>query len=162
IGLAMFLALRPKVSGLPGALALLATIVGMTVVSVLAKENGIILPALCCAAEYFLFREHQAWIPIKPRAWRAILIIGMLSPLMVLVAYVLLRPESLAASLAIRDFTIGERLLSQLRAVASYQLHLLVPYSGGIGLYHDDFKASTGLLAPPSTLLSGLALAGGI
>ncbi|MGR8919470.1 MAG: hypothetical protein ACU85V_07615, partial [Gammaproteobacteria bacterium] len=62
-----------------------------------------------------------------------------------------------------RDFTLGERLMSQPRALLDYLLGLLWPSEARLGFFHDDFRASRGWLEPPGTLLAavlwGLALA---
>jgi protein O-mannosyl-transferase len=55
---------------------------------------------------------------------------------------------------ATRPFTLGERLLTQLRVVAGYIDWTLLPRLSALGLYHDDIVVSKGLLKPVSTLLS--------
>lgn len=62
----------------------------------------------------------------------------------------LLRPETWAA----RNFTMGTRLLSEARIVVDYIAWTLLPTPSSLSFYHDDFRISTGLLAPWSTLAS--------
>lgn len=57
-----------------------------------------------------------------------------------------------------RLFTLGERLLSQPRALMDYIGALLLPRGLSLGVYTDDFAISHGLLDPPSTLLAIFAL----
>jgi tetratricopeptide (TPR) repeat protein len=53
-----------------------------------------------------------------------------------------------------RPFTLGERLLTQARVVSSYLVHIFVPRLRDLGIFHDDYLISRGLLTPPSTLMS--------
>jgi protein O-mannosyl-transferase len=72
-----------------------------------------------------------------------------------------LLPRLLAASAwAHRDFTLGERLLTQARVVVDYLRWTLFPSLRELSLYHDDYVVSRGWLSPPSTLWSALLLAG--
>ena len=61
-------------------------------------------------------------------------------------------------SYAGRDFTLGERLLTETRVVWDYIRWTLFPRLPDLGLYHDDIPLSSGLLTPPTTLLSILGL----
>jgi len=62
----------------------------------------------------------------------------------------LLKPQAWAT----RDFTLGTRLLSETRIVVDYIRWTLLPTPDALSFYHDDFRISTGLLAPWSTLAS--------
>lgn len=57
-----------------------------------------------------------------------------------------------------RDFTLGERLLTETRVVWLYIRWTLFPRLQDLGLYHDDIPLSTGLLTPATTLISILGL----
>ncbi|MGH8283931.1 MAG: hypothetical protein ACRESE_08820 [Gammaproteobacteria bacterium] len=57
-----------------------------------------------------------------------------------------------------RDFTLGERLLTETRVLWDYIRWTLFPRLPDLGLYHDDIPLSTGLLTPVTTLLSILGL----
>ena len=57
-----------------------------------------------------------------------------------------------------RDFTLYERLLSQLRILPMYLGQMLLPLPGTLSFYYDDFIKSTGLLSPITTLLGGIFL----
>jgi hypothetical protein len=62
----------------------------------------------------------------------------------------LLRPGSWAT----RDFSLGTRLLSEARIVVDYIGWTLLPTPDALSFYHDDFRISTGLFAPITTLTS--------
>ncbi|HKT31706.1 MAG TPA: hypothetical protein VJS89_04335 [Gammaproteobacteria bacterium] len=66
--------------------------------------------------------------------------------------------HGLAFSYASRDYTLGERLLTESRVVWDYIRWTLFPRLPDLGLYHDDIALSTGLMAPVTTLLSILGL----
>ncbi|HYQ72268.1 MAG TPA: hypothetical protein VET88_10110, partial [Gammaproteobacteria bacterium] len=59
-----------------------------------------------------------------------------------------------------RDFNLQERLLTQGRVLVFYLQMIVMPSIQALGLYHDDIPISHGLLDPPATLYSLLALAG--
>jgi tetratricopeptide (TPR) repeat protein len=68
----------------------------------------------------------------------------------------------LAEGYAGREFTLGERLLSQPRALLDYAWLALVPQRDGLGVFHDDFATSHGPFEPwttlPALVVLGLAL----
>jgi hypothetical protein len=121
-----------------------------------SKQNAAVAPALCLVLEL-------AYFTVQPRPKRALhvffgLFLGL--PLLAGLGLLLIAPERLLDGYAAWDFTLGQRLLTQPRALMDYLGTLLLPYSPRMGLYTDDFAVSTGLLSPPTTLLAILALAG--
>ena len=65
-----------------------------------------------------------------------------------------LRPEAYAA----RDFTLGQRLLTQLSVLAMYLQQILLPIPNSLLFNYDAIPISQGLLNPPSTLRGFLLL----
>ncbi|HET7562429.1 MAG TPA: hypothetical protein VFJ87_08635 [Rhodanobacteraceae bacterium] len=61
--------------------------------------------------------------------------------------------------LAMRDFTLGQRLLTEPRVLVDYLHWTIAPNPMVLSLYHDEIKISTGLLSPWTTLGSMLLLA---
>jgi len=57
-------------------------------------------------------------------------------------------------SFEFRDFTLGERLLTQGVVVIDYLRQVVSPQLSGLGIFHDDYPVSKGLLEPVSTLIS--------
>ncbi|EIL91042.1 hypothetical protein [Rhodanobacter spathiphylli] len=87
--------------------------------------------------------------------WRVItlFLLVLALPLVIGLAWLLpdlLKPEAWAT----RDFTLGTRLLSEARIVTDYISWTLLPTPDALSFYHDDFRISTGLLAPWTTLAS--------
>jgi hypothetical protein len=66
-----------------------------------------------------------------------------------------LRPGALAG----RDFTLGQRLLTEPRVLVDYLHWTIAPNPMVLSLYHDEIQISTGLLSPWTTLGSMLLLA---
>jgi hypothetical protein len=58
-----------------------------------------------------------------------------------------------------REFTLGERVLSEARVMFLYLRLLLVPTPDAFALFHDDLALSRGWLQPPTTVLAVVGLA---
>jgi hypothetical protein len=56
-----------------------------------------------------------------------------------------------------RSFTLGQRLLTELRVLWDYVASIVLPSGPRLGLVHDDYVASTGLSTPASTWIAALA-----
>ncbi len=119
----------------------------------LSKENGaLLLPLLLLVEIYFFgFRTPR---PAARRILAGLFVVLLGIPAGVLLVKLTLHPALLLGGYASRDFTLEERLLTEGRVLFSYVRALIVPDSTTLGLYHDDYRKSTGLLSPPSTLLA--------
>ncbi len=144
-------------SGLAG----MAAGVGLfTPLAFLAKENGALLPLLALVAEATVLRG----LPVPQQArtafrWLRAALLGL--PNLAIAAYFALTWDQVLAGYDRRTFSLGERLLTEPRALWSYVRELLLPRIQTGGLYQDDYPASTGPLSPWTTLpaLLGLLLA---
>jgi hypothetical protein len=97
----------------------------------------------------------------KPRDWRitSLFLLVLVLPMAAGLAWLL--PNLLnPATWASRNFTFGTRLLSEARIVTDYVSWTLLPTPDALSFYHDNFRISTGLLAPWTTLASIAFLAG--
>lgn len=128
----------------------------VTVAAVLSKENGALVPLLCGVIELGYF-QASAQKP-RPRLVHAFFALFLLIPGLVVSAWYALHPERLLQPYLSRTFTLGERLLSEPRALMDYMGTLLLPRGPSMGLYTDDFAVSRGLLDPPSTLFAIIGL----
>jgi len=138
-----------------------ASITVPTALGLLAKETAVMLPLYALLVEWTLFSfgrlthaPHDAASPQRtdPRVIGLFLLVLAL-PMVAGLAWLLpglLKPEAWAT----RDFTMGTRLLSETRIVVDYIAWTLLPTPGALSFYHDDFRISTGLLSPRSTLAS--------
>lgn len=128
-------------------------------VALASKESGGLILPLALAIDYTLFSAEG---PAAAR-WRTVRRWTMHAPLaLAVLALGTLGAGWLADGFAGREFTLSERLLSQPRALLDYAVLALVPLREGLGVFHDDFAVSRGLLEPwttgPAILLFGLAL----
>ena len=130
------------------------------VLAVLSKENGILLPLFIAVIETTI-ASGSAQNSARPRrAWRAVFI---WLPIALLATYILRGVLfSDGGLLPRRNFTMGERLLTEARVLIDYLRLTVLPNLNGSGLFHDDYVPSKGLLTPVSTLFSVIVLTAGL
>ena len=128
---------------------------GAWILALGTKQTAATLPIIILLYEWYFFRDlDRGWA--KRQAW---LLAAALAALLLL-ALVYLGGNPLASLLADyggRDFTIGERVLTQFRVLVHYLSLLIYPHPSRLSLVHE-FSVSTSLLDPGTTLLSLLAL----
>jgi len=120
--------------------------------AIFSKENGALLPLLALMVELYFFKLPT--IRWQRRFIKSLFTITVLLPALLLLLYILVKPEFVTNAYLSRDFTLKERLFSEARILVIYLRSLLIPDSTSLGILHDDFEQSTGLLTPVSTLLS--------
>lgn len=140
-----------------------ASITIPTAIGILAKETAVMLPLYALLIEWTLFhfrrsqaisapaRENGAINRQRDPRIASLFVLAFVLPMILGLAWLLpgiLKPETWAT----RDFTLGTRLLSEARIVVDYIAWTLLPTPAALSFYHDDFRISTGLLAPWSTL----------
>lgn len=125
----------------------------------LSKETGILLPiyVLVLEAVFYRFSAHDRLV--RPFKW--FWLGAFVAPMAVAAVVILLgRIDSLVLQgYQTRDFTLGERLLTETRALWFYLRQILVPDISQMGTYHDDFAVSRGLFDPVTTFVSVVGLA---
>ena len=126
-----------------------------TVLAILAKESGVLLPLYALVIEGVLLHDRERGAPRLWRLWSAVFL--ALPPLLMLL-YFMRRWENLVAGFQFRTFDMGQRLLTETRVVTDYIAQILLPRTREMGLFHDDFVISRGVLDPPSTLAALLFL----
>ncbi|MDA3912617.1 hypothetical protein, partial [Oleiagrimonas sp.] len=125
--------------------------------SFLCKENGILLPLFALVLDATLLRTNVRHLPSKLLWLRRFLI----WPVTLFVFGFLLWSIPVQwGHPGIRDFTVGERLLTEPRILFNYLGKIFLPHFGIYGLYHDGYTVSHGLLSPWTTLPALLALLG--
>ncbi len=132
---------------------------GCTVLAGLSKANGFLAPLLVGLAHLWFLRptNREAGTSMDRAA-----LVCLALPSALLVAYLTKHGWDIWSRpyLPGRDWTIAERLLSQPRALLDYLWHLVLPRSGGGGLFVEGFAVSRGWLTPATTLPAILALSG--
>lgn len=127
-----------------------------TLAAMACKENGALAPLLCAVVELGYFRPNNG--EHRPTTVKAFFAAFLVIPGTFLAAMLALRPQFLLGGYEGRLFTLGERLLSEPRALFDYIGILLLPRGPSLGLYTDDFPISHGLFDPPSTMWAILGL----
>lgn len=121
-----------------------------------SKEIAVTLPFFIVLYEWYFFRDlDTAWLRKK-----AFCLVGAVVFLAVLGLYYLGGDpfEVIKSAYVRRDFTIGQRVLTEFRVVWLYVSLLLLPYPGRLNLDHD-FPLSYTLINPATTVLSLLGIA---
>ncbi|WP_207780879.1 tetratricopeptide repeat protein [Cognatiluteimonas telluris] len=132
---------------------MLGGIVLGTILAVLCKANGALLPLLALTLEATVYRERTG-SPLARRLRWLLLVL----PALALFGYVLSRLGQWSQPLAMRPWTIGERVLTEPRVLLDYLRVLIVPHVLSTGVYNDGYPWSTGLLRPWTTLPAMLAI----
>lgn len=128
-----------------------------TAIGVLAKETAVMLPLYALLIEWALFRFDTTNNTALDRRIIVLFVLVLALPMIVGLAWLL--PHVLnPATWATRDFTLGTRLLSEARIVVGYIAATLLPTPEALSFYHDNFRISTGFLAPWTTLASIITL----
>ncbi|HCI12760.1 MAG: hypothetical protein A2063_05675 [Gallionellales bacterium GWA2_60_142] len=160
-GLVLYLYGREKLQGgnRSGFIAISTAIFLFTPLAALSKENGALLPLFILVIEATLLRWNAS-----DQSSRRILVamVGLSAAIPVLAGliYVLNNPELILAGYSWRDFSLSERLMTEVRVLWFYMHMIVLPSMSEMGLHHDDFLISRSLLAPWTTLpaIAGLLL----
>jgi hypothetical protein len=140
---------------------------GCTVLGVLSKANGILLPALALVIEYLLLRPSvlrgSAVTPqrqLRRRSYRRSMWLFGWLPSSIVAAYLLEQGWiGLTRGIStVRPWTLGQRLLTEPRVLLDYLDLLWLPRPFTPGLFNDHIEASKSLWSPASTLPALLAI----
>lgn len=118
-----------------------------TLLAVLSKENGALLPLLLLVVEAFLHRMRADAPPKK--IWLAV-VLGL--PALAVVLYLAKHINFSPNLWPNRPFDQVERLYSETRILWDYMGQLWLPRIEGAGLFQDGFEISRSLLQPMSTV----------
>lgn len=157
-GLWAYVAIRQRLStNWLTVILLTATTFVFTALAALSKEIGVLLPLLVLLVEFFIlgFRDNDG--AQAKKLWLFYLLV-LVIPAIIGFWWALPKLTNPHAYTS-RAFTMGERVLTEGRIVIWYLGMVVAPRLSAMGLYHDDFSVSTGLLSPPTTLLSFLLIA---
>ena len=149
IGILFYLYGREKLS-IHNKTALLLLFIGVglsLLLSILSKENGILLVAYLLVIEFFLLQPLKHYPPKKLYYW---LIPAVIIPFIAVIIYLGMHTNT--GGYAGRNFTLAERLLTEPRIIFDYLQHILLPKMNYSTLFHDDYQISTSLFSPWTTL----------
>lgn len=134
---------------------LLFCVFPLTVITgLLSKQNAATAPLMCLVLELAYFYDAREHRRVVLGFFGAFAIL----PCVAVVGILTLSPQSLLSGYADWGFTLGERLLTQPRAIVDYIRLTLLPDAPTMGIYTDDFPISKSLLNPPQTILAILLL----
>lgn len=123
----------------------------------LSKENGILLPVYALVLDATLLHADVQRLP-PMLTWLRRLLIWPVT--LFVIGYLFWTLSNTWGHPGTRDFTVGQRLLTEPRILFNYLGKIFLPSFGRYGLYHDGYTVSHNLLSPWTTLPSLLALLG--
>lgn len=118
-----------------------------TILATLSKENGALLPLYALILELTVLAGNRNLA--ATRRWR---LLFLCIPVLALFSYLAFRvsPSAFAA----REFTLGERLMTQPLVLLDYLRLALIPRPTAFTPFHDDFIIVRSLLSTPSALIA--------
>ena len=119
-----------------------------------SKENGFLIPVFILLIELLIVPtwDHKP-VAIRPQTKFFLFVL----PLIFIVIYLAYRGLSPGA-FDFRDYSSGERLMTQTRVMFYYMQQLLFPSVTGVTPFHDDWVASRHLFDPISTFAALIGL----
>lgn len=142
-----------------GALSLYVLTFVFGIMALFSKENAAVLPLAILGCEFFFIQ------PLRPDQWftkKKLLFGGLFLSGFLLISLLLLGSDPLVHILEgykYRDFTLGQRLLTEPRVIFYYLSLLVLPLPSRLNIAYD-YSLSSGVLTPPQTLLAILGLIG--
>lgn len=119
--------------------------------AILSKESGLLIFAyLLCVEQIINIKK-----PIKNLNYKWGIRVCLLTPLVLFLIYLI--HLKFYNGYLIRPFSLEERLLTETRVLWVYISQIILPKPSDLGLYHDSFRVSHGLLDPVSTVISCIA-----
>jgi len=107
--------------------------------ALLSKENGALIPVYLLAVEMLVFKFHYPDVGVKKSLWIFLGIFSVL-PLLLGALYFFTHFDSFV-DYSIRDFTMTERLMTQLHVIPFYLKLIYLPRLSDMSLFHDDAMA---------------------
>lgn len=123
----------------------------------LSKETGALFPLFALGWELTILREKRGRIDRFALALSLLILAALVGSGIYVISD---NGQWLWAGYARRSFSPIERLLTEARVLWFYLGLIVFPRLESLGLYHDDFALSTGLLEPLTTLTSLTGLVG--
>ena len=127
------------------------------IVAIFCKENGALsIFYLICIEVCLLQFISNSNIPTK--TFRRIFLTLTITPIALIVVWILYDPSYILSGYDHRSFSLSERVLTQTRVLLYYLKWIVAPNITELGLYHDDLPISESILEPFSTLVSAVSI----
>ncbi len=126
-----------------------------TFLSMISKENGILLPLLIGVLEITVFAARQDRSTVLDRNWARVFIVV---PSVVIFLYLvrIALTQNFFDIAPPRDFSLYERVLTQPRILFDYLQNWFLPKLYTVGIFQDHYVKSTGFFSPLTTAISVL------
>ena len=124
-----------------------------TLLAMLSKENGILLPILVGVIEFTVVASQRHRLPALNKYWVAVFIWLPMSVVFMYLGAQFFRSD-FSEIVPPRDFSLFERFLTQGRVLVEYLQHWFLPKLYTTGVFQDHFIKSVGLFNPVTTILS--------
>ncbi len=124
-----------------------------TLLAVLSKENGILLPVLVGVVEITLFSGNSIHRVALNRYWSGLFIVAPSAVVFLYLTRQFFLPDFFNI-VPPRDFSLYERMLTESRVLAEYLQNWFIPKLYTTGVFQDHVIKSTGVLSPISTLFA--------
>ncbi len=121
--------------------------------SVLSKENGALLLLVVVILEWLFFKNS-----FSTRAFRIWYRIGVVVPLLIVFVYFVSTTPDILREYETKNFSLGERLLSETRILSNYIWKIFLPDAQLGSVIYDNYPVSKSLLQPLTTLTASLFL----
>lgn len=153
-GLWAYTVLLQRATNWRGVFLALAALGSATILAFLCKESGALIPIYALAINATLLSDL---IRLKDQYSQRLLLAGCAIPALALL-YLLLDMGLQQNAFSHREFSLSDRLLTQLHVVSDYLRQIVFPSLTGSGIYYDDYPIARSLFSPLSTLLIALAM----
>jgi protein O-mannosyl-transferase len=123
-----------------------------TILAILSKENGVLLPLLVACLELCVFRHPNSIAKPLNRSWTYAFLVF---PSLLIVGYLFhaINPDTFIHPFGNRNFNLPERLFTETRIVTGYLYSLIFPKLSYPGLFYENIEVSKNLWQPITTLL---------
>ena len=140
LGLLSFVLLRRKLitsSNLKWHVTLVFVIAGFSVLGLLSKETGLLLPLYCFVLEKAVFKDKQ---PIVAYRWQWYITKLALYwvPISAVAGYFLLNLTNFIEGYSNRSFSFSERVATEIVILLEYMKQIFAPQLTRFGPFHDD------------------------
>ena len=156
-GLAFYLhgRMRTRENSWQGYRAMSVAIGFFTLLAMMSKENGILLPMLVGVLELTIVASQRDRLPVLNRYWGVVFIAVPSAVIFLYLGRIVLQ-ESFFEIAPGREFSLYERFLTQGRVLVDYLQHWFLPKLYTTGVFQDHFIKSTGPFSPITTGMSYL------
>ena len=150
-GLVTYVAARALVVRAPrkGLLLMAISLTAASILAVLAKESGVLLPLFVLVMESTLLRRPES---VSRTTWRNWTIVFLWLPALIVFAYLVSRYNYPDYMIQYRGFDAAERLLTQAQLLWVYLSKALLGLSGRLGIYQGDIEVVRSLWSPATLL----------